>query len=147
MKQNEALPLHTMILRIAQAERKRLFDANNPTMLTSGQPKILRYLRNNGWRSQIEIAQHCSIEPPTASRLIESLLREKLIVRRDNEHDKRAYLIAITEKGQQQMALWDEYTSKYEAVMFDQFSEADLNQLELWLNKIYFNITKKTFDE
>ena len=147
MEVKQALPLHTMILRVAQAERKALFDASNPTGLTSGQPKVLRYLRNNGWKSQTEIAQNLSIEAPTASRLIESLLREKLIIRKDNEYDKRAYLIAISEKGLEKMALWDAYTENFQKTLFDGFSEEDQLQLRRWLNQLYFNINGKTLDD
>ena len=147
MEPKQKMPLHTMLFRLSQAQRKQLFDANNPTCLTSGQPKILRYLRHNGWKSQSEIAQNCSIEPPTASRLIESLLREKLIQRKDNEHDKRSYLIAITQKGIEQMERWDDYAQKFEHVLFDGMSPADLDQLRVWFNQMYINMTGRPLDE
>ena len=147
MEPKQKMPLHTMLFRLSQTQRKQLFDANNPTCLTSGQPKILRYLRHNGWKSQSEIAQNCSIEAPTASRLIESLLRDKLVQRKDNENDKRSYLISITQKGMEQMQCWDEYAEKFEQVLFDGFTSDELVQLREWFNRMYVNMCGRSLDE
>lgn len=144
MNDKNPMPLHTMIFRLSQAQRKALFDNNNPTTLTSGQPKILRFLRHNGSKTQVEIATHCAIEPPTASRLIESLLKQGLIVRRDNEADKRSYLISITDKGLQQIERWDAYAYQFETLMFDGLDHDEQDQLRQWLNHIYRNITGRS---
>lgn len=84
---------------------KRVFCGLQGTGLTTGQPKVLEFLQDNGPAMQKELARACGIEPSTIARLLPGMEASGLILRSSMERDRRAVLISLTEQGEGQAAL------------------------------------------
>lgn len=54
--------------------------------------------------TQREIAQRMGLKEPSVGELIKQLMKQKLLIRAVNTHDRRKYAIKITEKG---VAMYD----------------------------------------
>ena len=68
--------------------------------LTLLQIQALLYLHANPHVQMRDIATHFSIEMPTATNLINKLVKEQLVLRQQDEEDRRLVRIILTEKGQ-----------------------------------------------
>ena len=67
--------------------------------LTSGQPKILRYLVQHNGCNQKEISEQCNVEGATVTSLLVGHEKKGLVERRVLENNRREKRIYLTEKG------------------------------------------------
>jgi DNA-binding MarR family transcriptional regulator len=51
-----------------------------------------------------ELAESAGVAPPTATRMLDCLARDELIVRRHSETDRRAVLVSLTPAGRSALA-------------------------------------------
>ena len=66
---------------------------------------VLYQLRLGGRPMRMaELADHVLISRPTASRVVDRLVNAGWVTRRDDDHDRRVVLIALTEAGRRQQA-------------------------------------------
>lgn len=139
MAENE-MPIHTMLYRTHQ-----VWEANNREKtvvgLSTGQPKVLRFLISHPKSLQKDIANSCDIEAATASLIIARMLKAGLIRNEKIPNDKRASCISITEKGEKAYKEWEVYTSSLEEEMLRGFSEEDKANFKNYLMKAYKNLT------
>lgn len=139
------LPIHTMLYRTHQ-----VWDASNREKtvvgLSTGQPKVLRYLLTHPKSLQKDIANNCDIEAATASLIIARMLRAGLIVNEKVANDKRASCITITEKGEKAFREWEQYTASLEEEMLRGFTEEEKNNLRSYLLRAYKNLTGKDME-
>ncbi|HEY1826464.1 MAG TPA: MarR family winged helix-turn-helix transcriptional regulator [Acidimicrobiales bacterium] len=83
---------------VAMAARS-LADAGEEVTLT--QYRSLVVLASRGPQGVASLAEAVAVTPPTASRLVDRLVRKGLVVRRTDRHDRRHVRIALTEVGRQ----------------------------------------------
>jgi DNA-binding MarR family transcriptional regulator len=83
---------------VAMAARS-LADAGEEVTLT--QYRSLVVLASRGPQGVASLAEAVAVTPPTASRLVDRLVRKGLVVRRTDRHDRRQVRIALTEVGRQ----------------------------------------------
>ncbi len=81
---------------VAVAARS-LADAGEEVTLT--QYRSLVVLASRGPQSVAALAEAVAVTPPTASRLLERLVRKRLVWRRADRHDRRQVRVALTETG------------------------------------------------
>lgn len=139
---SDEIPIHTMLYRTHQ-----VWDSANREKtvvgLSTGQPKVLRFLIDHPKSLQKDIASNCDIEAATASLIIARMLKTGLISDEKLSTDKRASCISITEKGRSAYAQWVEYTASLEQEMLRGFSEEEKNNFRFYLMRAYKNITGK----
>ncbi len=68
--------------------------------LTPEQWTILDELANRGELAQKELAASTFKDAPTVSRIVDLLVRREFIDRKQDELDRRKYLVKLTEQGQ-----------------------------------------------
>jgi len=81
---------------VAMAARS-LADAGEDVTLT--QYRSLVVLASRGPQGVAALAEAVAVTPPTASRLVDRLVRKGLVRRRTDRHDRRQVRIGLTEAG------------------------------------------------
>jgi len=81
---------------VAMAARS-LADAGEEVTLT--QYRSLVVLASRGPQGVASLAEAVAVTPPTASRLVDRLVRKGLVRRRADRHDRRQVRIGLTESG------------------------------------------------
>ncbi len=90
---HQMMALQTLVLR-------QLMKGLEGTEISTGQPKVLAYLKSHEGRVQKEIAAACLLEPGSLTVLLNRMERQGMIERRAREGDRRARCIYLTEYGQ-----------------------------------------------
>lgn len=67
--------------------------------LTAGQPKVLDYLGRHDGSVQKSIAAGCHIDPATLTGLLNRMEEKGLILRRNEDGDRRSLHVYLTEEG------------------------------------------------
>ena len=91
---------------VAMAARS-LADAGEDVTLT--QYRSLVVLASRGPQGVATLAEAVAVTPPTASRLVERLVRKGLVRRRTDPHDRRQVRIGLTDAGR---SLIDQVTER-----------------------------------
>ncbi|MCP4248706.1 MAG: winged helix DNA-binding protein [bacterium] len=63
--------------------------------------QILRLLGQRGVQNSSRVAYYLGVSKPAVSQIIDSMAREKLVVRQTAEHDRREVELRLTPKGKQ----------------------------------------------
>lgn len=93
--------LHYKLLICHTLLRKKLYQGLSGTGLTSGQPKVLEFLKYNEGCQQKEIARACLIEPATVTSILFYMERAGLIERREERGNRRSLYVYLTDSGHQ----------------------------------------------
>ena len=67
--------------------------------ITIGQALVLFYLLDNDGSSLKDIANTLELDSPSISRLVDRLIKEEFIIRKEDELDRRSIQIYLTDKG------------------------------------------------
>jgi DNA-binding MarR family transcriptional regulator len=67
--------------------------------LTLAQFQLLEGLRSAGELTVSELAVGAGVAVPTATRMLDGLVRDGIVTRRQAEHDRRAVVISLTADG------------------------------------------------
>lgn len=69
------------------------------TGITIDQWVVLKYIGENNGSSQVDIAKNSAKDAPTTTRIIDQLVRKKLVQRKADTGDRRKFKVMVTEKG------------------------------------------------
>lgn len=75
-----------------------------------GRVRLMNMLKENGELSQKEIAEKLDIRPQSLSELLVKMESDGFISRRQDKDDKRVIVVALTEKGEEQLVVLDRRT-------------------------------------
>ena len=91
--------LHYLLMANHFMIQKALVTSVKDTGLTSGQPKVLDYLKNHNGAVQKDIAAGCHIEPASLTAILNGMETKGLIERRLCPDNHRFYNVYLTETG------------------------------------------------
>lgn len=91
--------LHYRLLICQTLLRRQLYQELCDTELTSGQPKVLEFLKYKEGCQQKEIARACLIEPATVTSILFYMERAGLIERREEKGNRRSLYVYLTDSG------------------------------------------------
>ena len=120
--------------------RKLLMRRLSDTGLSSGQPKILDYLREHDGESQSEIARANQIEPASLTTLINGMEKKGLVERRRLGTDRRSYHIYLTEKGREVCGRVTEAFAELEREAFPASEPGENYAFQKELEEIYHRL-------
>jgi len=83
--------------------RSRVVDRRDMA-LTPAQYHLLSALRDGRSRNVGELAAAAGVSSPTATRMLDALEREGVVVRRPSDEDRRRISVEMTEAGEEAMA-------------------------------------------
>ena len=104
------------------------------------QHRILMHLaKHERLPSQKELAEHLEVTPAAVTLAIKQIEQDGYI-KRTLGKDSRFYEIEITERGRELVALTRALFSETDSIMFEGFSEEELEEFSSYLERIQRNI-------
>ena len=134
--------LHYLLMANHFMIQKALVTSVKDTGLTSGQPKVLDYLKNHNGAVQKDIAAGCHIEPASLTAILNGMKTKGLIERRLCPDNHRFYNVYLTETGRLYVGRLENEFDTIESYALQNFSEADKEQLIEYLSRIYNTMQK-----
>lgn len=129
--------LHYLLMANHFMIQKALVTSVKDTGLTSGQPKVLDYLKDHNGAVQKDIAAGCHIEPASLTSILNGMETKGLIERRLCPDNHRFYNVYLTETGRLYVGRLENEFDTIESYALQNFSEADKEQLIEYLSRIY----------
>lgn len=129
--------LHYLLMANHFMIQKALVTSVKDTGLTSGQPKVLDYLKDHNGAVQKDIAAGCHIEPASLTAILNGMETKGLIERRLCLDNHRFYNVYLTETGRLYVGRLENEFDTIESYALQNFSEADKEQLIEYLSRIY----------
>lgn len=129
--------LHYLLMANHFMIQKALVTSVKDTGLTSGQPKVLDYLKNHNGAVQKDIAAGCHIEPASLTAILNGMETKGLIERRVCPDNHRFYNVYLTETGRLYVGRLENEFDTIESYALQNFSKADKEQLIEYLSRIY----------
>ena len=117
--------LHYLLMANHFMIQKALVTSVKDTGLTSGQPKVLDYLKNHNGAVQKDIAAGCHIEPASLTAILNGMETKGLIERRLCPDNHRFYNVYLTETGRLYVGRLENEFDTIESYALQNFSEAD----------------------
>ena len=90
-----SLSFHYLSMAVHSMIQKNFMEQVKSSGLTSGQPKVLDYLRDHNGANQKEIAAACHIEPGSLTSVLNRMEENGLIERRMLDGNRRTFYIFI----------------------------------------------------
>ncbi|MGL5749628.1 MAG: MarR family winged helix-turn-helix transcriptional regulator [Paraclostridium sp.] len=91
--------------------------------------KVIFYLINNGSSSISDIASSLGISKPNMTPIIDKLIKEDLVCRQEDPHDRRIVRIELTKKAHD---MGESHKQRLREILFDKISslpDEDLNKM------------------
>lgn len=129
--------LHYLLMANYFMIQKALVTNVKDTGLTSGQPKVLDYLKNHNGAVQKDIAAGCHIEPASLTTILNGMETKGLIERRLCPDNHLFYNVYLTETDRLYVDRLENEFDTIESYALQNFSEADKEQLIEYLSRIY----------
>jgi DNA-binding MarR family transcriptional regulator len=104
--------------------------------------RVMIELLQSGGRQLGELAAQTSIEPSTLSRLLVSMQRKRLLMRRRSGQDRRALSVALTPPGVRLTEKIVPIALRYEDVAMRTMSRRDAAKLKSLLATVYNNLMR-----
>lgn len=97
MEQNAEMVMETvsMVTRAIRREMKR----RRPVEMSMQQFRVLRILERHPDVSLSVLAEHMGLTNASASKLVESLVKQELVTREDAPEDRRRVVLSLTQAG------------------------------------------------
>ena len=128
---------HYLLMASHMLFQRAVFARLRDTGLTSGQPKVLDYLRDHNGASQKEIAGGCHIEPASLTAVLNGMEAKGLIERRSMNNNRRTSHVFLTERGTQLQQEAGRVFSEMEQAVFSGIPEGEREIFMRILQNIY----------
>lgn len=134
---------HYLLMANHSIFHRGVFSTLRDSQLTSGQPKVLDYLKDHDGSSQKDIAGGCHIEPASLTVILNGMEEKGLVERRSMNGNRRTSYVFMTEKGKERMEKVDRTFACMEETAFQGISEEDKEQFMEVFAKIYDNMMRE----
>ncbi len=95
------MTFHYLLMANQAIYQRKLMEGLKSTGLTSGQPKVLDYLKDHDGAVQKDIAAYCYIEAATLTSVLNGMEGKGLIERKRLDGNRRTFYIFLTERGRE----------------------------------------------
>ena len=137
---------HHVLMMTHLSFHKRIMAEAKKLGLTSGQPKILEFLREAQEADQKTIAEHCEIEQATAGSILMRMEEAELIHRRQRKGNRRSLYVSLTEKGMQAAENMQAVFDKTDELAASALTAEELEQLKQSLKKISLVLSDNNYE-
>ena len=101
-----------------------------------GRVRLMNMLKENGELSQKEIAEKLDIRPQSLSELLVKMESDGFISRRQDKDDKRVIVVALTEKGEEQLVVLRQANREHAEKLFSPLTDEEKDTLIAILKKL-----------
>ena len=137
------------LIFLIQIEMKKVVK-NTDVALSPIEILILRTLVEQGEVNQQQLSQRLSKDKAQITRLLQGLEQKKLILKQQNPHDKRSFVISARDTVKEKMVGFIEYENNLVKNMLEGASDAEIqnmkNMLKLMGNNIKVNNLKNAVE-
>lgn len=140
--ENKRKRIGWLYARTGKKRRKLIERELSITNVYRAQHQILMMLSKDNGISQTEIAKEQDCSTAAVAVSLKKLEQGGYIKRVVNQEDNRFNEVAITEKGNAVVKQSIDIFLKCDELMFEGFSEQELDELEGYLERIRTNLTK-----
>lgn len=138
---------HYMMMVNYMQMQKSLLDRVKGYGLTSGQPKVLDYLKDHDGASQKEIAAGCHIEAGSLTSVLNRMEEKDLIRRRTLHGNRRTFHIFLTENGKEKQRIVEQAFQEVEERALAGVGGKEQEELLQILDRVYENMKEGDFHE
>lgn len=110
------------------------------TGITIDQWVVLKYIGENTGSSQVDIAKSSAKDAPTTTRIIDQLVRKKLVQRKADTNDRRKFKLITTNKGNLLIKKIIPKILKHRQNTIKGINETELNNFITTLKKMLNNL-------
>jgi MarR family transcriptional regulator, organic hydroperoxide resistance regulator len=104
--------------------------------LTVSQYQLLSALRERSERPVGELAEAAGVTTPTATRMLDGLVRAGVAERRHSTSDRRVVTVRLTARGRQLMTRKEEIVDAKRRALFESLSPSERGQVERLLRRL-----------
>jgi DNA-binding MarR family transcriptional regulator len=128
---------------ITQAEYHRVDKKLEKYNLVKGQATLLSIIRDNNGATQNELAHILNVKYPSMSERLNKLEALGYIEKGIDEDNQRYKRVCITPSGRKAVTQANKMLNEFDEKLYKGFTKKDKKQLEEYLEKMLFNITKQ----
>ena len=128
------------IIRMQALLHRRLMEGLAETELSTGQPKVLAYLKAHEGSCQKEIAAACQLEPGSLTVLLNRMEKQGMLERRMEGNNRRSRHIYLSDNGRQLAALVAADFQAVEKLAFSGISSEESAAFERICRRIIDNL-------
>ncbi|MFC0686107.1 MarR family winged helix-turn-helix transcriptional regulator [Novosphingobium clariflavum] len=129
----------TVIARLQRNNFDRLVTELN---VTRSQWAMIAVVARYPGSTQRTVAEYLEMSEASAGRLIDRLCADGLLERRDRRDDRRARSVYVTDAAHPLLEKLGLIAAQAEGRMFAGFSDAEVEQMRDYLNRIYDNVSR-----
>ncbi|QDK32265.1 MarR family winged helix-turn-helix transcriptional regulator [Sphingomonas sp. IC081] len=129
----------TVIARLQRNNFDRLVTELN---VTRSQWAMIAVVARYPGSTQRTVAEYLEMSEASAGRLIDRLCADGLLERRDRRDDRRARSVYVTDAAHPLLEKLGLIAAEAEGRMFAGFSDAEVEQMRDYLNRIYDNVSR-----
>ena len=137
-------PVGQMLTIAARRQRARTAAMLAELNLFPGQDQVLQSLALNDGLTMGAIAEHLSIKPPTASKMIARMTAQGLLERKGKGDDARLVAVYITEEGRSRIEPLRKIAKQVEKEAIAGLDDKDKRRLRRLLKKVSKNLGDNT---
>ena len=134
--------LNHLVCRVSREHYRRSFTELAKYGVTQGQPRILRYLRENDGCIQRDLSEHCHLEPATVTNVLSGMEKAGFVIRRSSPEDRRIQRVFLTPEGESALRQVDKAHLEIERECFEGFTPEEKEQAAVYLGRMADNIRK-----
>lgn len=128
---------------ITQAEYHRVDKKLEKYNLVKGQATLLSIIRDNNGATQNELAHILNVKYSSMSERLNKLEALGYIEKGIDEDNQRYKRVYITPSGRKAVTQANKMLNEFDEKLYKGFTKKDKKQLEEYLEKMLFNITKQ----
>lgn len=128
------------IFRVARAHRIAAGRLLREIGLYPGQEIMLGHLADHGETRQSGLVAALGLDASTVTKMLQRLERTGLVDRRPDAADRRASVVAITDKGKDLLGRIEDSWRRLDALTCEGFTEADRRELAAVLARLEANL-------
>lgn len=132
--------LNLLLGKLSRLHQRRCNTEFGKLSVTQGQPRILRYLKDNEGCIQRELCEQCHLEPATVTNILDKMESRELIERRLAPGNRRNQQVFLTPKGKESLTQVEETDRRLEKEFLTGFDAEDAAQAFLILDRICDNM-------
>ena len=111
--------------------------------LTPEQWVLISRLSNDGDLFQTDLANFSFRDKPTVSRIVDLLVKKKVVTKKQDKHDGRKFLVSLTKKGHELVKAAYPIVESSREQGWTNLSEKEYEQLVRVLDKIFVNYSEQ----
>lgn len=141
--QNEKFNRYSLVLERTAKKVKQFAQSTFSEQgfdLTVDQWTVIKTLYENDNLLQKELAEKCSKDQPTLTRIVDLLIKKGLTERIAHPSDRRGLHLHLTDAGREKVELLSPTIAAIRMKAWENLSEQDFNELKRILDKIYNNL-------